>query len=79
MKVAAKEIEALPAFSEVNHSGLFRMQLQPQPRQHLAGKLSGRPSLGPAATSHDEIVRIADENAMSPVSKRLIQRVQIDV
>ena len=79
VEMAAEEIEPLPAFTEVNQSRLLRVQLQPQPGQHLAGESLGFPGLGFAAASHDEVVRIADECAVRPVNERLIQRVQIDV
>jgi hypothetical protein len=77
--MAAEEVKPLPAFTQVNHSRLLRMQLQPQPGQHHAGKLTGLPGLSLAAARNDEIVRIADERAVSAVSERSVQGVQIDV
>jgi len=69
--MAAKEIEALPAFTEVNHLRLLRMQLQPQTRQNIPGELLA--ALASASLRHatTKIVRIADECAVSTVNKRL--------
>ena len=66
LKVAAEEVKALAALSEVNHSRLVRMQLQPQSGQHLPGQLLGRAGLSLAAAEHDEVVRVADEPAVRP-------------
>ncbi len=78
-EVAAKEIEAFPAFPEVNDLRLLRMQLKPQTSQDRPGKLLGSAGLRLAAANHDKIVRIANEGAVRAVSERPVERLQVDV
>ena len=40
-EVTAEEVEALPAFPEVDHPRLVRMQLQPQPAQDVPDRVQG--------------------------------------
>ena len=61
-EVTPKKVETLPAFTQTDHTGLVRMQLQPLRRQNVSGRLQGRLGLtgGPA---HDhEVVGEPDQH-----------------
>ena len=77
--MAAKELKALSAFPEVNDSRLLPVQLKPEVGQDLPGQLLGRVGLRLALAHHDKVVRIANKSAVSTISEREVQRVQIDV
>jgi hypothetical protein len=55
------------------------VQLKPEIGQNLPGQLLGATGLRLASAHHDKIVRPANEPAMSTISERPVQRVQVDV
>src|SRR5271167_2579316 len=67
VEVAAKEVKALPAFCEVNDPRLLPVKLKSEIGQDLPGQLLSRVGLSLARAHHDEVIRIADEPAVSAV------------
>ena len=59
MKMAAEEVQPLPALPEIHHLRLIRMQLQPQRREDLTDRAQGRPGLRRAAAQHHAVVGVA--------------------
>ena len=79
MKVAAEEVEALPAFPEVDHSGLVRMEAETElahDRSRLRWACSAC-ALGRA--QHHEVVRVADDFSNATLGPGPVEGVQVDV
>jgi hypothetical protein len=79
--MAAQEVEAFQAFRQFHASRLLRVQLQPQPGQHvLDAALAFRAALRRAA-HHHEVVRIPHQFAQvsAMLGPHPVQHVQVDV
>lgn len=77
--MAAEEVQALPALSEVDHLRLVRMQPQPQPGEDLPHRVQGRPGLCHAAAQHHTVIGVAHQLTHAPRGQLAIQDVQVDV
>jgi hypothetical protein len=79
MEVAPEEVEALAPTAEVDHSGLVRMEREPEVTQD-----GGRPPLGflglaLRGAQHHEVVRVADDFPGAMPRPGPIEGVQVNV
>jgi len=79
VKMAPEKVKALLALPEVDHTGLVRVQGQPEVAQDgsrpplgLLGLLLGR-------AQHDEVVRVADDFSRAMFCPGPVEGVQVDV
>ena len=79
MKMAAEEVQPLPAFPEINHLRLIRVQLQPQRRQDLADRVQGRPGLCRAAAQHHAVIGVTHQLTQTAPGELSVQDVQVNV
>ena len=79
MEVETEEVKALPAFPEVDHSGLVRMEAQTEVAQDGGYPPVGLLSLLSGRAQHHEVVRIADDFADTMFSPGLVEYMQVDV
>ena len=79
LKMTPQEIKAFPAFSEIDHPGLVRVQVQTQPAQQ--GRSPGMSLLGlfHGPADHHEVVRVADQLPGALLGPRPIERMQVNV
>ncbi len=77
--MATEEVEALPAFPEVDHCGLVRVQLQAKLTQDGSRPLLGLLGLFLGLAQHHEVVRIADQLPGATLSPGPVEGVQVDV
>jgi len=79
MKMAAEEVQPLPALPEIDHLRLIRVQLQSQRREDLADRVQGRPGLRRAAAQHHAIIGVPHQLPQPAPGELGVQDVQIDV
>jgi len=79
VKMAPEKVKALLALPEVDHTGLVRVQGQPEvaqdgsrPPLSILGLMLGR-------AQHDEVVRVADDFSHAMFDPGPVEGVQVDV
>ena len=64
-QVTPEKVETLPTTREVDHSRLLRMQLKPEPREHVVHATPRFLDLRLRIAHHHEVIGIADQRAQS--------------
>jgi hypothetical protein len=77
--MASEQVQTFPAFPEVNHPGLVRVQLQPEPAENILDQGQASAGIGLRPAQQHTMVGVTHEDALPGTVHRLIQHLQVDV